>query len=99
MAGEMQSGAFFPLAVVPALRQGLFLLQLILETVTVFSTYLLLRDRGRSLVLTAGGVAFGLLGTIARPAPRVSNADLAAMPVTPQTYGEWNYAIAQSVNH
>jgi hypothetical protein len=66
LAGEMQSGAFFPLTIVLVLHQGLFLLQLILETVTGWSTYFLIRRLGvgRSFS-TAAGVAFGLAGTYA----------------------------------
>ena len=66
LAGEMQSGAFFPLTLLLAFHQGVFLLQLTLEIVTGWSTYFLLRrlDVGRSFS-TAGGVAFGLCGTYA----------------------------------
>ncbi|HEV3281059.1 MAG TPA: hypothetical protein VG032_05575 [Acidimicrobiales bacterium] len=66
LAGEMQSGAFFPLTILLVFHQGLFLLQLILEVLTGFSTYLLIRRLGvgRSFS-TAAGVAFGLCGTYA----------------------------------
>jgi hypothetical protein len=66
LAGEMQSGAFFPLTLLLALHDGLFLLQLLLETVTGWSTYFLVRRLGvgRSFA-TAAGVAFGLCGTYA----------------------------------
>jgi hypothetical protein len=66
LAGEMQSGAFFPLTMVLALHQGLLVLQLTLETVTGGATYFLIRRLGvgRSFA-TAAGVAFGLCGTYA----------------------------------
>ena len=66
LAGEMQSGAFFPLTILLALHQGVFLLQLTLEVVTGWSTYFFVRHLGvgRSFS-TAAGVAFGLCGTYA----------------------------------
>ena len=66
LAGEMQSGAFFPLTIVMALNQGALLMQLILEMATGWSTYFLVRRLGvgRSFS-TMAGVAFGLCGTYA----------------------------------
>jgi hypothetical protein len=66
LAGEMQSGAFFPVTLVLALHQGMLFLQVILELVTGWSTYFLVRKLGvgRSFS-TAAGVAFGLCGTYA----------------------------------
>ncbi len=66
LAGEMQSGAFFPVTLVLAFHQGMLFLQLILELVTGWSTYFLVRKLGvgRSFS-TAAGVAFGLCGTYA----------------------------------
>jgi hypothetical protein len=66
LAGEMQSGAFFPLTILLAFHQGVLFLQLSLEAITGWSTYFLIRRLGvgRSFS-TAGGVAFGLCGTYA----------------------------------
>lgn len=66
LAGEMQSGAFFPPTILLVLHQGVFLLQLTLEVVSGWSTYFLVRNLGvgRSFS-TAAGVAFGLCGTFA----------------------------------
>ncbi len=66
LAGEMQSGAFFPPTLLLAFHQGMLLLQLFLEIVTGWSTYFLVRRLGvgRSFA-TAAGVAFGLCGTYA----------------------------------
>ena len=66
LAGEMQSGAFFPLTILLALHQGLLLLQLTLEAATGWSTYFLIRRLGVGRTFsTAAGVAFGLCGTYA----------------------------------
>ena len=66
LAGEMQSGAFFPTTLLLALRQGPLLVQLVLELVTGWSTYFLVRRLGVGrTVATAAGVAFGLCGTYA----------------------------------
>src|SRR5664280_944928 len=66
LAGEMQSGAFFPLTILLALHQGLLLLQLMLEAATGWSTYFLIRRLGVGRTFsTAAGVAFGLCGTYA----------------------------------
>jgi hypothetical protein len=66
LAGEMQSGAFFPLTLLLALHQGVLLVQLAVELVAGWSTYFLVRRLavGRSFA-TAAGVAFGLCGTFA----------------------------------
>jgi hypothetical protein len=66
LAGEMQSGAFFPLTLVLALHQGMLVLQVLLESITGWATYLLLKQLGIGrTIATAGGVAFGLCGTYA----------------------------------
>jgi hypothetical protein len=66
LAGEMQSGAFFPPTLLLALHQGVLLLQLLVEAVTGWSTYFLVRRLGVGRTLaTAAGVAFGLCGTFA----------------------------------
>jgi hypothetical protein len=66
LAGEMQSGAFFPVTLVLVFHQGMLFLQLILETATGWSTYLLIRKLGVGrLFATSAGVAFGLCGTYA----------------------------------
>lgn len=66
LAGEMQSGAFFPLTLLLALHEGLLILQIVLELVTGWATYFLVRRLGvgRSFSVAAG-VAFGLCGTYA----------------------------------
>jgi hypothetical protein len=66
LAGEMQSGAFFPLTLLLALHQGVLLVQLVIEVVAGWSTYFLVRrlNVARSFA-TAAGVAFGLCGTFA----------------------------------
>ena len=66
LAGEMQSGAFFPPNLLLALPQGVLLVQVALEVTTGWSTYFLARRLGvgRSFSTTAG-VAFGLCGTFA----------------------------------
>jgi hypothetical protein len=66
LAGEMQSGAFFPLTLFLGLPQGLILIQLTLEVVTGWSTYFLLRRLGVGrCVSTSAGMAFALCGTYA----------------------------------
>ncbi len=66
LAGEMQSGAFFPLTLVLALHQGMLVMQLALEAFTGWTAYALVRRLGVGRTLsTAGGVAFGLCGTYA----------------------------------
>ncbi len=66
LAGEMQSGAFFPLTLVLALHQGMLIMQVVLEAFTGWTTYVLARRLGVGRTLsTAGGVAFGLCGTYA----------------------------------
>jgi hypothetical protein len=66
LAGEMQSGAFFPLTLVLAVPQGSLVLQLVVEAVTGWSTYFLVRRLGVGRTLaTAAGVAFALSGTFA----------------------------------
>ncbi len=66
LAGEMQSGAFFPLTLLLALNSGLFILQLVLELLTGLSTYFLARGLGVGRTISAAaGVAFGLCGTYA----------------------------------
>lgn len=66
LAGEMQSGAFFPPTLLLAFHQGILLLQLLLELVTGWSTYFLVRRLGVGRTFaTAAGVAFGLCGTYA----------------------------------
>jgi hypothetical protein len=66
LAGEMQSGAFFPLTLLLALHEGVLLVQLAVEVVAGWSAYFLVRRLGvgRSFA-TAAGVAFGLCGTFA----------------------------------
>ena len=66
LAGEMQSGAFFPLTLLLALHQGVLWVQLVVEAVAGTSAYFLVYRLGvaRSFA-TAAGVAFGLCGTFA----------------------------------
>ena len=66
LAGEMQSGALFPLTIVLALHQGMLLLQMSLEIVSGVSTYFLVRTLGVGRTLsTTAGFAFGVCGTFA----------------------------------
>jgi hypothetical protein len=66
LAGEMQSGAFFPLTLLLALHQGTLWLRLVVEAVAGWSTYFLVRGLGVGRPFaTAAGVAFGLCGTFA----------------------------------
>jgi hypothetical protein len=66
LAGEMQSGAFFPVTLVLFFHQGMLVLQVIVELVTGWSTYFLVRRLGVGRAFsTAAGVAFGLCGTYA----------------------------------
>jgi len=66
LAGEMQSGAFFPPTLLLAATGGLLAMQVLLELVTGWATYFLLVRLGVGRTLsTAGGVAFGLCGTYA----------------------------------
>jgi hypothetical protein len=66
LAGEMQSGAFFPLTILLAFHNGLLFMQLALEALTGWSTYFLVRRLGVGRTFsTAAGVAFGLCGTYA----------------------------------
>ncbi len=66
LAGEMQSGAFFPPTLLLVLHNGVLWLQLTTELVSGWSTYFLVRRLGvgRSFA-TAAGIAFGLCGTLA----------------------------------
>jgi hypothetical protein len=66
LAGEVQSGAFFPPTLLLAFKDGLLFLQVLLELVTGWSTYALVRRIGVGRTFaTAAGVAFGLCGTYA----------------------------------
>ena len=66
LAGEMQSGALFPLTLLLAFRDGVLLLMISLELLAGWSTYALVRRIGVGRTLaTAAGVAFGLCGTFA----------------------------------
>ena len=66
LAGEMQSGAFFPPTILLLFHNGLFYLQVLLEAVTGWATYFLARRLGVGRTFsTAAGVAFGLCGTYA----------------------------------
>jgi hypothetical protein len=66
LAGEMQSGAFFPPTILLVFHDGLLYLQLALELVAGSSTYFLVRRLGVGrLFSTAAGTAFGLCGTFA----------------------------------
>ena len=66
LAGEMQSGAFFPLTLVLVVHEGVLILQVALELISGGSTYFLVRRLGVGRALaTAAGIAFGLCGTFA----------------------------------
>jgi hypothetical protein len=66
LAGEMQSAAFFPPVLLLQGALGFVVFHVLLEVVAGYATYLLLRrlNLGRA-ASTAGGVAFGLCGTLA----------------------------------
>jgi hypothetical protein len=66
LAGEMQAGAFFPPVLLLQNALGFVLFHVLLELVAGYATYFLLRrlQLGRA-ASTAGGVAFGLCGTLA----------------------------------
>jgi hypothetical protein len=66
LAGEMQSAAFFPPVLLLWNALGFVVFHVVLELVAGSATYFLLRrlDLGRAAA-TAGGVAFGLCGTLA----------------------------------
>jgi hypothetical protein len=66
LAGEMQAAAFFPPILLLQGTLGFVVFHLLLELVAGWATYFLLRrlDLGRAAA-TAGGVAFGLCGTLA----------------------------------
>lgn len=66
LAGEMQAGAFFPLVLLLQGALGFVVFHIALELTAGYATYFLLRrlDLGRA-ASTAGGVAFGLCGTLA----------------------------------
>jgi hypothetical protein len=66
LAGEMQSGAFFPPTFLLLFHQGMLYLQIFLETATGWATYLLVRRLGVGRTFSiAGGVAFSLCGSYA----------------------------------
>ncbi len=66
LAGEMQSGVFFPLTLLLALHQGVLFVQLALEAIAGWSAYFLTRRLGVGRTFsTAAGVAFGLCGALA----------------------------------
>ncbi len=74
LAGEMQSGALFPLSLLFALPGGLVWFHIILEVIAGISTYLLLRRlRVSEFLAGAGGVFFALSGTFAWLANSVVN--------------------------
>jgi hypothetical protein len=66
LAGEMQAAAFFPPILLLQTGFGFVVFHVLLELVAGYATYFLLRrlDLGRA-ASTAGGVAFGLCGTLA----------------------------------
>jgi hypothetical protein len=66
LAGGMQSGAFFPLVLLLQNAFGFVVFHVVLEGVAGSATYFLLRRLGLGrAAATAGGVAFGLCGTLA----------------------------------
>jgi len=66
LAGEMQAAAFFPPILLLQNGFGFVVFHVLLELVAGYASYFLLRhlDLGRA-ASTAGGVAFGLCGTLA----------------------------------
>ena len=66
LAGEMQAAAFFPLVLLLEGSLGFVVFHIVLELVAGYATYFLLRRLGLGRAAsTAGGVAFGLCGTLA----------------------------------
>jgi hypothetical protein len=66
LAGEMQSAAFFPPVLLLQDALGFVVFHILLEVVAGYATYFLLRRVGLGRAAsTAGGVAFGLCGTLA----------------------------------
>ncbi len=66
LAGEMQSGVFFPLTLLLALHEGVLFVQLSMEAIAGWSTYFLTRRLGVGRTFsTAAGVAFALCGALA----------------------------------
>jgi hypothetical protein len=66
LAGEMQSAAFFPPVLLLQDALGFVVFHILLELVAGYATYFLLRQLGLGrAAATAGGVAFGLCGTLA----------------------------------
>jgi hypothetical protein len=66
LAGEMQAAAFFPPVLLLQDAVGFVVFHILLELVAGYATYFFLRrlDLGRA-ASTAGGMAFGLCGTLA----------------------------------
>jgi hypothetical protein len=66
LAGEMQSGVFFPLTLLLALHQGVLFVQLAMEAIAGWSAYFLTRRLGVGRTFsTAAGVAFAMCGALA----------------------------------
>ncbi len=66
LAGEMQAAAFFPAVLLLEGSLGFVVFHIVLELVAGYATYFLLRRLGLGRAAsTAGGVAFGLCGTLA----------------------------------
>ncbi len=66
LAGEMQSAAFFPVALFTLMPNGQVWMYLVLSLIAGYSTYFLVRRLGVSpWVAFAAGVCFGLNGTFA----------------------------------
>ncbi len=66
LAGEMQSGAFFPPTLLLAVPQGMLALRIVLEVVAGLSTYGLVRTMGVGRApSTTAAIAFALCGTFA----------------------------------
>ncbi len=66
LAGEMQSAAFFPPVLLLQDALGFVVFHVLLELVAGYATYFLLQRLGLGRAAsTAGGVAFGLCGTLA----------------------------------
>ena len=66
LAGEMQAAAFFPPVLLLQNAVGFVVFHILLELVAGYATYFLLQRLGLGrAACTAGGVAFGLCGTLA----------------------------------
>jgi hypothetical protein len=90
LAASIQNASFFPLVLLQALANGSLWFHVGLEVVAGVATYLLLRELKCSpLAATAGGIAFGLCGSIAW----LTNAPANPLPFLPMCLLGVEYAV------